>query len=54
MLSARKKSIELLEELGLPNGLFPLENIEDLDLTTAKASFSFFRTEKDHIFNKIE
>ncbi|KAJ3706040.1 hypothetical protein LUZ61_009745 [Rhynchospora tenuis] len=29
----KKKSVELLKELGLPKGLFPLDNIEEFEVT---------------------
>ncbi|KAJ0980289.1 hypothetical protein J5N97_008544 [Dioscorea zingiberensis] len=51
----KKKSIELLEELGLPNGLFPLEDIEEFGFNRGE-SFIWLvqRKKKDHTFKKIK
>ncbi|KAG1342087.1 hypothetical protein COCNU_05G003160 [Cocos nucifera] len=51
----KKKSIQLLEELGLPKGLFPLENIEEFGYNRA-AGFMWLiqKKKKEHTFKKIK
>ncbi|XP_078180116.1 uncharacterized protein At5g01610-like [Carex rostrata] len=51
----KKKSIQMLEELGLPQGLFPLENIEEFGYNR-NASFIWFIQKKkiEHTFKKIK
>jgi Protein of unknown function, DUF538 len=50
-----KKSLQVLEELGLPNGLFPLEDIEEFGYNR-DASFIWFVQKKkiEHNFKKIK
>ncbi|KAJ0980287.1 hypothetical protein J5N97_008542 [Dioscorea zingiberensis] len=51
----KKKSIELLEELGLPNGLFPLEDIEEFGYNRQEGFIWLLqRKKKDHTFKKIK
>ncbi|KAJ0980285.1 hypothetical protein J5N97_008540 [Dioscorea zingiberensis] len=51
----KKKSIELLEELGLPNGLFPLEDIEEFGFNRQEGFIWLVqRKKKDHTFKKIK
>ncbi|XP_072958233.1 uncharacterized protein [Typha angustifolia] len=51
----KKKTIQMLEELGLPKGLLPLENIEEFGYNRA-AGFIWLvqRKKKDHTFKKIK
>lgn len=51
----KKKSIQLLEELGLPRGLFPLEDIQEFGCNHA-AGFIWLiqKKKKDHTFKKIK
>jgi Protein of unknown function, DUF538 len=51
----KKKSLQLLEELALPNGLFPLENIEEFGYNQ-NAGFIWFVQKKkiEHTFKKIK
>ncbi|XP_008787182.1 uncharacterized protein LOC120111074 [Phoenix dactylifera] len=51
----RTKSIQLLEELGLPRGLFPLENVEEFGYNRA-AGFMWLvhKKKKEHTFKKIK
>ena len=51
----RKKSIELLEELCLPKGLFPMEDIQELGYNRA-ARFVWIiqKKNKNHTFKKIK
>ncbi|KAG1342086.1 hypothetical protein COCNU_05G003150 [Cocos nucifera] len=51
----RKKSIQLLEELGLPKGLLPLENVEEFGYNRA-AGFIWLvqKKKKEHTFKKIK
>lgn len=51
----KKKSIQLLEELGLPKGLFPLENVEEFGYNPA-AGFMWLiqKKKKEHTFKKIK
>ena len=50
----KKKSIELLEELHLPRGLLPLENMEEVGFNRS-SGFVWLRQKKktDHVFKKI-
>ncbi|KAM0951485.1 hypothetical protein DsansV1_C03g0026081 [Dioscorea sansibarensis] len=51
----KKKSIELLEELGLPNGLFPLEDIEEFGFNRNEGFIWLLqKKKKDHNFKKIK
>ncbi|EHA8587180.1 hypothetical protein COCNU_scaffold001527G000030 [Cocos nucifera] len=51
----KKESIQLLEELGLPRGLFPLEDMQEFGYNRA-AGFIWLiqRKKKDHTFKKIK
>ncbi|KAJ3706042.1 hypothetical protein LUZ61_009747 [Rhynchospora tenuis] len=51
----KKNSVELLKELGLPMGLFPLENIEEFGYNK-NAGFIWFVQKKkiEHTFKKIK
>ncbi|KAH7660842.1 At5g01610-like protein [Dioscorea alata] len=51
----KKKSIQLLEEIGLPNGLFPLDDIEEFGYNL-EAGFVWLiqKKKKDHTFKKIK
>ncbi|XP_065015525.1 uncharacterized protein LOC135642971 [Musa acuminata AAA Group] len=51
----KKKSIELLAELRLPKGLFPLEDVEEFG-HNREASFVWLiqKKKKDHTFKKIK
>ncbi|WOK92356.1 hypothetical protein Cni_G01047 [Canna indica] len=51
----KKKSIELLGELGLPKGLFPLDDIEEFGYNR-EAGFIWLiqKKKKDHTFKKIK
>ncbi|XP_039145583.1 uncharacterized protein LOC120282804 [Dioscorea cayenensis subsp. rotundata] len=51
----KKKSIELLEELGLPNRLFPLEDIEEFGFNRSEGFIWLLqKKKKDHNFKKIK
>ncbi|XP_078180226.1 uncharacterized protein LOC144574201 [Carex rostrata] len=51
----KKKSIQMLEELGLPKGLFPLENIEEFGYNRNAGFIWFIQKKKiDHTFKKIK
>ncbi|KAM0933210.1 hypothetical protein DsansV1_C37g0232681 [Dioscorea sansibarensis] len=51
----KTKSIQLLEEIALPNGLSPLEGIEDFGYNR-QAGFIWLiqKKKKDHTFKKIK
>ena len=50
----KKKSVELLEELGLPKGLFPMDDIEEVGYNHESGFVWILRKKKiDHTFNKI-
>ena len=51
----KKKSIQLLEELDLPKGIFPLQNIEEFGYNR-NAGFIWFVQKKkiEHTFKKIK
>ncbi|RRT38085.1 hypothetical protein B296_00049641 [Ensete ventricosum] len=51
----KKKSIELLAELRLPKGLFPLEDVEEFGYNR-EAGFVWLiqKKKKDHTFKKIK
>lgn len=53
---SRKKSIELLEELGLPKGLLPLEDIEEFGYNRDTGFMWLVQRKKkiDHTFKKIK
>ncbi|KAL5196591.1 hypothetical protein ABZP36_000103 [Zizania latifolia] len=52
----RKKSIELLEELGLPKGLLPLEDIEEFGYNRETGFMWLLQRRKkiEHTFKKIK
>ncbi|KAG1342085.1 hypothetical protein COCNU_05G003140 [Cocos nucifera] len=51
----KKKSIQLLEQLGLPKGLVPLENVEEFGCNHS-AGFIWLvqKKKKEHTFKKIK
>ncbi|XP_072988452.1 uncharacterized protein [Typha latifolia] len=51
----KKNSIQMLEEVGLPRGLLPLEDIEEFGYNRA-AGFIWLiqKKKKDHTFKKIK
>ncbi|KAJ1701639.1 hypothetical protein LUZ63_001418 [Rhynchospora breviuscula] len=51
----KKKSVEVLKELGIPMGLFPLQNIEEFGYNQ-NAGFIWFVQKKkiEHNFKKIK
>jgi Protein of unknown function, DUF538 len=52
---SKKKSVQLLEELGLPRGLFPLENIEEFGYNRDAGFIWFLQKKKiEHNFKKIK
>ncbi|XP_008812285.1 uncharacterized protein LOC103723212 [Phoenix dactylifera] len=51
----KTKSIQLLEELGLPRGLFPLENVEEFGYNRATGfMWLVHKKKKEHTFKKIK
>ncbi|TVU42809.1 hypothetical protein EJB05_09232, partial [Eragrostis curvula] len=54
--TCRKKSIELLEELGLPKGLLPLEDIQEFGYNRATGFMWLVQGKKkvEHTFKKIK
>uniref|UniRef100_A0A0E0J3W3 Uncharacterized protein n=1 Tax=Oryza nivara TaxID=4536 RepID=A0A0E0J3W3_ORYNI len=53
--AAKKKSIELLSELGLPKGLFPLDDMEEFGYNRANGfMWILHRKKKEHTFMKIK
>ncbi|KAJ4760040.1 hypothetical protein LUZ62_070415 [Rhynchospora pubera] len=51
----KKKSVELLKDLGLPKGLFPLENIEEFGYNQHAGFIWFIQKKKtEHTFKKIK
>ncbi|KAJ4805967.1 hypothetical protein LUZ62_018533 [Rhynchospora pubera] len=51
----KKKSVELLKDLGLPKGLFPLENIEEFGYNQNAGFIWFIQKKKtEHTFKKIK
>jgi hypothetical protein len=52
----RKKSVELLEELGLPKGLLPLEDIQEFGYNRATGFMWLVQGKKkvEHTFKKIK
>jgi hypothetical protein len=52
----RKKSVELLEELGLPKGLLPMENIQEFGYNRATGFMWLVQGNKkvEHTFKKIK
>jgi len=51
----RKKSIELLEELCMPKGLFPLEDIQEFGYNRTTGFIWLIQSKKkDHTFKKIK
>nr|CAD1837786.1 unnamed protein product [Ananas comosus var. bracteatus] len=53
--SFKTSSVRMLEELDLPKGLFPLEDVEEFGYNRA-AGFMWFvqKKKKDHTFKKIK
>ncbi|KAL5216274.1 hypothetical protein ABZP36_007675 [Zizania latifolia] len=54
---SRKKSIELLEELGLPGGLLPLEDVEEFGYNRETGFMWLVQRKKkkiEHTFKKIK
>ncbi|KAG0513904.1 hypothetical protein BDA96_10G143300 [Sorghum bicolor] len=54
--ACRKKSVELLEELGLPKGLFPMEDIKELGYNRETGFMWLIQGKKkvEHTFKKIK
>ncbi|EAY93119.1 hypothetical protein OsI_14922 [Oryza sativa Indica Group] len=53
--AGKKKSIELLQELGLPKGLFPLDDIEEFGYNRANGfMWILHNKKKEHTFKKIK
>uniref|UniRef100_A0A0E0BKV6 Uncharacterized protein n=3 Tax=Oryza TaxID=4527 RepID=A0A0E0BKV6_9ORYZ len=53
--ASKKKSIELLQELNLPKGLFPLDDIEEFGYNRANGfMWILHRKKKEHTFKKIK
>ncbi|GJN37724.1 hypothetical protein PR202_gb26706 [Eleusine coracana subsp. coracana] len=54
--TCRKKSIELVEELGLPKGLLPLEDIQEFGYNRATGFMWLVQGKKkvEHTFKKIK
>jgi hypothetical protein len=52
----RKKTVELLEELGLPMGLLPLEDVQEFGYNRATGFMWLVQGKKkvDHTFKKIK
>ncbi|KAJ4812507.1 hypothetical protein LUZ62_025073 [Rhynchospora pubera] len=51
----KRKSLQLLQELGLPNGLLPLENIEEFGYNQNAGFIWFIQKKKiEHTFKKIK
>ncbi|KAJ3703862.1 hypothetical protein LUZ61_007567 [Rhynchospora tenuis] len=51
----KKKSVQLLEELGLPKGLFPLEDIAEFGYNSSAGFIWFIQKKKrEHTFKKIK
>ncbi|KQJ87968.1 uncharacterized protein LOC100846036 [Brachypodium distachyon] len=53
--ACRKKSVEALEELGLPTGILPLEDLEEFGYNR-EAGFMWMvqRKKKEHTFKKVK
>ncbi|KAM3276247.1 hypothetical protein ACQJBY_044557 [Aegilops geniculata] len=50
----KKKSVELLEELGLPKGLFPMDDIEEIGYNRESGFVWMLQKKKnEHTFKKI-
>ncbi|KAK8924160.1 hypothetical protein KSP39_PZI019729 [Platanthera zijinensis] len=53
--ACRKKSVELLEELCLPKGLFPLEDMEEFGYNRASGFIWLTqKKKKEHVFKQIK
>ena len=53
--ACRKKSVELLEELGLPKGLLPMEDIQEFGYNRATGFMWLVQRKKvEHTFKKIK
>ncbi|CAD6227043.1 unnamed protein product [Miscanthus lutarioriparius] len=54
--ACRKKSVELLEELGLPKGLLPMEDIQEFGYNRNTGFFWLVQGKKkvEHTFKKIK
>ncbi|KAJ0980284.1 hypothetical protein J5N97_008539 [Dioscorea zingiberensis] len=50
----KKKSIQLLEEINLPNGLFPLDDIQEFGYNREAGFVWLIQKKKDHTFKKIK
>ena len=51
----KKKSVELLEELGLPKGLFPMDDIEEIGYNRESGFVWMLQKKKNqHTFKKIQ
>ena len=50
----KKKTVELLEELGLPGGLFPMDDIEEVGHNCESGFVWMLQKKKnEHMFNKL-
>ncbi|XP_020188027.1 uncharacterized protein [Aegilops tauschii subsp. strangulata] len=50
----KKKTVELLEELGLPKGLFPMDDIEEVGHNCESGFVWILQKKKlEHTFNKL-
>ncbi|VAI33827.1 unnamed protein product [Triticum turgidum subsp. durum] len=50
----KKKTVELLEELGLPKGLFPMDDIEEVGHNCESGFVWMLQKKKnEHTFNKL-
>ena len=50
----KKKTVELLEELGLPKGLFPMDDIEEVGHNCESGFVWMLQKKKnEHMFNKL-
>ncbi|KAK1326057.1 hypothetical protein QJS10_CPA01g01643 [Acorus calamus] len=52
-LPCKKRIVELLEELCLPKGLFPLDDVQEYDRSLGFMWLTH-KKKKDHVFKKIK
>ncbi|KAM0918001.1 hypothetical protein ACQ4PT_009373 [Festuca glaucescens] len=50
----KKKSVEVLEELGLPTGLLPLDDIEEFGYNRDAGFIWLVQKKKEHTFKKVK
>ncbi|XP_039145898.1 uncharacterized protein LOC120283318 [Dioscorea cayenensis subsp. rotundata] len=53
-VACKKKAAEVLGELGLPNGLFPLDDIKEFGYNRAGGFIWLVQKKKEHTFKKIK